>query len=271
MLTKIIDFHVHLFPDRMFDAIWKAFLKDYGWDVIYHYYYQECIAYLKEQGVEKIVYSNYAHRAGIAKQLNEWNEAVLNEHEDVYCFGAFHPDDEIAIAEKFIQHPKALGFKLQLLVQRFFPYDERLFPLYELVMRYNKRLLMHAGTGPVGNEFVGVASFKKLLARYPDVPVTVAHMGAYEYDAFLQLLDDHPNLMLDTAYAFFTNYEGSFNKNPEILEQYQDRILYGSDFPNIILPRELEIQALMNYGVSEVALEKIFYQNGNALIRKICT
>lgn len=265
----IIDFHVHLFPDRMFDAIWKSFVKDYGWDVMYHLYYKECIAYLKERGIEKIVYSNYAHKEGVAKHLNDWNLKVLNEQDNVYSFGAYHPDDDIAIAEDFIPHPKVLGFKLQLLVQKCYPYDTRLFPLYELVQHYKKRILMHVGTGPVGNEFVGIGGFKKLLRQYPDIPVTIAHMGAYEYDEFLELLDDYPHLMMDTAFVFLPDYEGAFHKDPEVLEKYQDRILYGSDFPNIIFPRELEIETLMKYGLSKTTLENILYNNGNRIIRQI--
>ncbi len=267
----IIDFHVHLFPERMFDAIWKSFINDYGWDVLYHLYHKECIAYLKEHGVEKIVYSNYAHRAGIAKNLNDWNIKILDEQDDVYCFGAYHADDDIALAEDFITHPRVLGFKLQLLVQKFYPYDTRLFPLYELVLHHKKRILMHVGTGPVGNEYVGVSGFKKLLRQYPDIPVTIAHMGAYEYDEFLQLLDDYPNLMMDTAFVFLPDYEGAFHKEPEIIEKYQDRILYGSDFPNIVFPRELEIATLMRYGLSETTLHKILYDNGNRIIGQIVT
>lgn len=68
--ARIIDFHVHLFPDRMFEAIWDFFAKGYKWDVIHKLYYRECIDYLRERGVEKIVYSNYAHREGVAEGLN---------------------------------------------------------------------------------------------------------------------------------------------------------------------------------------------------------
>jgi hypothetical protein len=87
----IIDFHVHLFPDKMFDAIWDFFSKGYQWEVIHKFYYRECIQYLRGQGIEKIVYSNYAHREGIAEGLNEWNLRVLDENPDLYCFAAFHP------------------------------------------------------------------------------------------------------------------------------------------------------------------------------------
>ena len=155
---RIIDFHVHLFPDRMFDAIWDYFSKTYKWEVIHKLYYRKCIAYLRRCGVDKIVYSNYAHREGIAKHLNDWNRFVLDENPDVYCFAAYHPDDADALsyADKVLRHPQVLGIKLHFLVQRFYPHDERLFPLYEMVNAMKKRFLFHIGTGPVGNEYVGL-------------------------------------------------------------------------------------------------------------------
>ncbi len=200
----LVDFHVHLFPDKLFDAIWRQFVADYGWKVLHQLYWRESLAYLKERGVGRVVYSNYAHRKGIARGLNDWNLQVLAETPDLFCFAAYHPDDEdgLAMAEALLEHPRILGIKLQLLVQRFAPDDARLFPLYELVMAKGKRLLLHVGTGPVGNEFVGVAPFRRLLARYPELPAIVAHMGALEYGAFGELMDDHPGLLMDTAFAY---------------------------------------------------------------------
>ncbi|TFH42167.1 MAG: hypothetical protein E4G96_04010 [Chrysiogenales bacterium] len=269
---RIIDFHVHLFPDRMFDAIWNYFSDGYRWDVIYKMYTPECIDYLREQGVEKIVYSNYAHREGIAEILNEWNIRMLDLYPELYCFAAYHPDDSNALAkaERALAHPKVLGFKLQLLVQCFYPHDERLFPLYELVMQRGKRILFHVGTGPVGNEYVGLSQFRKLLARYPDLPANVAHMGAYEYRGFMDLLEEYPALYLDTAFAFFGEFQdkGGFNLGGDVLERNRDRILYGSDFPNLILPRESELETLLSYSLSSDFYDRIFYLNGAELIKR---
>lgn len=271
--ARIIDFHVHLFPDKMFDAIWDFFAKGYKWDVIHKLYYRECIDYLKERGVEKIVYSNYAHRAGIAEGLNEWNLKILDENPDLYCFAAFHPGDSNSLhyAEKILNHPRVLGFKLQLLVQRFFPHDERLFPLYEMVAQRGKCILFHVGTGPVGNEYVGLDHFQKLLLRYPEMQANVAHMGALEYQGFMDLLDGHPGLYLDTSYSFFQDMQGKGGYNLGIgpLEKHKDRILYGSDFPNLILPRESELETLASYNLSPEFYERVFYENGMDIISSI--
>jgi uncharacterized protein len=271
--ARIVDFHVHLFPDRLSDAIRNYFSSGYQWDVIYKMYAPECISYLRDRGVEKTVYSNYAHRAGVAGDLNRWNLEMLDCNPDLYCFAAFHPDDDdcMTLAEHALSHPRVLGFKLQLLVQRFYPHDERLFPLYKLVMERGKRILFHVGTGPVGNEFVGLEQFRKLLDRYPDLPANVAHMGAYEYRGFMDLLDEHPALYLDTSFAFFKEFQGrgGFDLGGEVLEQHRLRILYGSDFPNLILPRESELETLLSYDLSPEFYDRVFYRNGAELINSL--
>jgi predicted TIM-barrel fold metal-dependent hydrolase len=142
--------------------------------------------------------------------------------------------------------------------------------MYEMVMDKGKYLLLHVGNGPVGNEYVGLDHFKKLMKRYPELPAIVAHMGAYEYKGFMDMLDDNPNMYLDTAFAFFKEFDGkgSYDLGKEALECYRKRILYGSDFPNLILPRESEIETLLNYGLSDEFYEGVFFENGKELIER---
>jgi len=271
--SRIIDFHVHLFPDKMSDAIWNFFVREYRLNILYKFYYRECIEYLRSQGVVKIVYSNYAHRAGIAEGLNQWNLSILDEYPDLCCFAACHPDDANALAytESILKHPRVLGIKLHFHVQCFYPYDRRLFPLYELITARKKRILLHVGSGPLGNEFVGVDHFKKVLEHFPDLPANIAHMGQFDYQEFMDLLEAHPALYLDTAFAFFREQQGQggYNLGCELLEKYQDRILYGSDFPNLILPRESELETLADYNLSPEFYKKVFYENGNKLIASL--
>ena len=269
--SSIIDFHVHLFPDKGFDAIWKFFASAET-DVLYKYYSRECIEYLNEQGVHTIVYSNYAHKKGIAEPMNEWNINILDQFSNLYCFAAYHPDDDNALnyAEQMMRHPRVVGIKLHLQVQKIFPHDKRLFPLYEMLIDRNKRILLHVGNGPTGNKFVGFDQFKKLLHRFPDLPANIPHMGGLEFRKFIELLDEHPNIYFDTAYSFWPNLPFTFNLGADYLEKYKNNILYGSDFPNVILPREGEINYLLSLDLSEDFYEKIFFKNGMQLIAETC-
>jgi predicted TIM-barrel fold metal-dependent hydrolase len=269
--AAIVDFHVHLFPDKGFDAIWNYF-KTYGAEVLYKYYTPECIDYLGRRGVARIVFSNYAHKAGVAEAMNAWNLALLARYPQLYCFAAYHPDDENALAQaaRMLAHPRVAGIKLHCMVQRLWPHDERLFPLYELLMARRKRVLMHVGNGPMGNEFVGFAHFSKLLKRFPELPANVPHMGGLEFQAFIELLDDHPGIYLDTAYSFWPGLPFTFNLDKSYLEKYKHRILYGSDFPNVILPREGEVDTLLGLNLSEAFYRRVFCENAVELLEQIC-
>lgn len=269
--SSIIDFHVHLFPDKAFDAIWKFFASS-GVNMLYRYYSKECIEYLNENGVNPIVFSNYAHKKGFAEPTNDWNINVLEKFTNLYCFAAYHPDDDNAMdyAEKVISHPRVLGIKLHFQVQRIYPHDERLFPLYEMIIDRGKRVLLHVGNGPTRNEFVGFDHFKKLLHRFPDLPANIAHMGGLEFRKFIELLDEHPNIYFDTAYSFWPNLPFTFNLGSEYLEKYKDNIVYGSDFPNVILPREGEIDYLLSLDLSQDFYDQVFYANGMKLLAATC-
>ena len=265
---RYIDFHAHLFPDDFFDAIWAFFRREYGLEVAHRLYARECIDFLRERGAGAVVYSNYAHRKGVARALNEWNIALLESTAGLSCFAPFHPDDDdaLAMARDILQHPQVLGFKLHFLVQPFRPDDERLFPLYELVMERGKRLLMHIGTGPIGNGRVGAAYLERILERYPCLPANIAHMGAFEFGRFFSLLEGHPGLFLDTAFCFLPGKFRMYTLGPGPLEQYRDRLLYGSDFPNIFSHCDEEVAALEAMGLSDEFYRKVFRDNGEALL-----
>lgn len=270
--SSIIDFHVHLFPDRGFEAIWKYFAS-HGLDVRYKYYSRKCIEYLTEQKVGVIVFSNYAHKKGIAEPMNEWNIRLLEKFVNLYCFAAYHPDDPNALtyAEQMLSHPRVVGLKLHFQVQQIYPHDKRLFPMYETIIERGKRVLLHVGNGPSGNRFVGFDHFKKVLDRFPNLPANIPHMGGLEFKRFLELIDEHPQIYLDTAFSFWPNLPFTFNLGPEYLEKYKDHIIYGSDFPNVILPREGEIEYLLSLGLSDEFYHKVFYANGLKLLAETCT
>ena len=268
---KMIDFHVHLFPDRLFDAIWHYFTSVYQWKVLHHLYARDCIDYLFEKNVRPFVYANYAHKKGVAQELNQWNKAILDEYNDIYCFAAFHPDDDnaMAIAKNILDHPKVLGIKLQFFVTQFYPLDERLYPLYELIMKKNKRLLLHVGTGPAANKYVGADQFEPVLRRYKELPANIAHMGGFEYQTFMDFLEDHDKLFLDTTFSFLPRKGLHFDLDVSWLLKYRNRIVYGSDFPNVIYPRETEIENLFKLNLDPKFYDQIFYENGMNLIQRI--
>jgi uncharacterized protein len=59
-----------------------------------------------------------------------------------------------------------------------------------------------------------------------------------------------------------------FDLGIDFLERHRDRIVYGSDFPNILFPREDEIDTLLGLNLSQGCCDAVFRDNGLRLIRE---
>ena len=272
---KYIDMHTHFFPPNLFKAIWNYFEIPAddgiprGWEIRYKLKNEELVSFLRERNVLHYSTLNYAHKEGISESLNEWTYNFTKNHEDAIGFGTCFPSDKnkIEYLTKAFDEYHLKGLKLQLLVQDFYPYDERMSEVYKLVIDRGRWITMHCGTAPYSNEFVGFKNFIKMIEKFPDIKIIVAHLGAYEYDKFFKLLDRYDNLFFDTAMVFipldlFEKWKTNL-KHPEkeLIVSYQDKIFYGSDFPNIPYEYELSIQGLLNLDLERKVYEKIFYQN----------
>ena len=70
-ITPVVDAHVHVFPDPIFKAVWGWF-QEYGWPIRYQLTSENLIQYLLSRGIAHIVALQYAHKAGIARDLNAY-------------------------------------------------------------------------------------------------------------------------------------------------------------------------------------------------------
>ena len=59
-LPPVIDAHVHLFPPRVFEAIWRWF-EQWGWPIRYRLQAREVVDFLLGRGVEQMVALQFAH------------------------------------------------------------------------------------------------------------------------------------------------------------------------------------------------------------------
>jgi hypothetical protein len=274
---EYIDSHVHLFPPEIFKAIWRFFErrddegKIRGWPVEYKYPTEELISTLKKHNVQYFTTYNYAHKKGVAEYINDWiREFALNNKNSI-PFGCVWPEDNnrVDYIQKIFDTYNFQGIKIQPLVQKFYPFDERMDEIYKLIIDRGKWLNIHAGTAPYRNKYVGFDNFQKFIEKYPNINVIVAHMGAFEYQKFLKLLDIYDNLYLDTTMIFIPDNifpeRKSRQPTPEQLISYENKILFGSDFPNIPYKYNYSTQGLLEFDLSHDFYEKIFFSNAKRI------
>jgi hypothetical protein len=242
-----------------------------GWTVKYKLSTEDLVKFLESRNIEAFTTLNYAHKKGVANFINAWVVEFAKRYKNAIPFACVWPEDEdrVEYIRSLFDVYDFRGIKIQPLVQKFYPDDERMYKIYDLILDKGKWISFHIGTAPQRNRYVGYKNFKKFLDKYPDAKVIVAHMGAFEYEKFLNLLDAHENLYLDTTMIYIPN--NIFNEreknrpNREDLLTYQDRILYGSDFPNIPYEYERSTQGLLELDMPRDFYENIFYNNAKKL------
>ena len=272
--------HAHFFPERVFASLWKWFEARW-WGISYKGTPDELAEKLRSFGVKRFVTYNYAHKPGMAARLNEWTASFCEEHPEAIPFATVHPDDtgNAAMVDDLFDRGFA-GVKIQPLVSDFYPCDPRMDEVYGRIVERGRILTAHAGTGPAANQYVGADNFEPVMDRFPEMKVIVAHMGAFEYDRFFDIARRCPNVFLDTSVNFidqdvmrrlieerrFPPLEIPSDIPAEVLLELQDRLLFGSDFPNIPYTYTDCIESITSLGLGDEFEEAVFYGNAGRLL-----
>jgi hypothetical protein len=262
-----IDAHVHLHPAPLARAIERWF-AEHGW-VAAHAFDPAAVAdTLRARGVRRFCFFSYAHKPGMARELNRWLGGQAARLPEAIALGTLHPDDPDldAVAREATGDLGLRGFKFHHSVQRFHVDDERLFGVYARAEAAGHVFVLHAGTMPYRDPFTGVERFARVMARFPRLRVCVAHMGAFQSSEFLALLPRYPHLYVDTTMAMsphatpFTGADPSAVSDADLL-RHQDRVLFGSDFPLIPYDYDEERRWAWERGLDDSVRRKIFHDN----------
>jgi predicted TIM-barrel fold metal-dependent hydrolase len=267
MTDPCFDVHVHLHPGRLGEAIQRHFARE-GWMPTHSWAPEDVAAALRSHGVERFCFFSYAHKPGMARDLNRWVAETAARLPGAVPLGTLHADDAdlVKVADEALDAHGLAGFKFHCSVQRFAADDRRLFPVYERAEAEGRVFVLHAGTLPYRDQFTGVAHFRRVMERFPRLRVCVAHMGCFEHEAFLPLTDAYEHLYLDTTMAMApiaARYVGGdpVNITTDQIVRHQDRILFGSDYPLIPYDYEEERRWAVDRGLPEAVRRKIFYAN----------
>ncbi|MDQ3262444.1 MAG: amidohydrolase [Myxococcota bacterium] len=270
-LPPVIDAHVHLFPDRMFDAIWRWFEKN-AWPIRYRLYSEQVMAFLFERGVQNIIALHYAHKPGMSAALNAYVADLARREPRVIGFATAFPGEDGA--DQILRQAFSLGLrgvKLHCHVQAFAPDDPRAEPIYRTCAEENRPLLMHAGREPSIPEYpvdpyllCDVDRVEEVLRAYPKLRLCIPHLGANEEKGYARLLQRYDNLWLDTTMAV----SGFFPTPAEagVIRTRPDRVMYGTDFPNLPYAWDRELKQLLALGLTETQLAGVLGGNAQAFV-----
>lgn len=272
-LPGLIDVHTHFMPEQVLRKVWAYFdavgpLTGMEWPITYRHEEEQRVALLREFGVLAFTSMLYPHKAGMADWLNGWAAEFARRTPECFHTATLFPEEGV---ERYVREAVESGarvFKSHLQVGAYDPHDALLDPVWGLLAEAGIPVVMHCGSGPAPGKHTGPEPVGRLLARHPRLRLVVAHMGMPEYTDFLDLAERYGGVMLDTTMSF-TDFSERFAPFPVgergRLADLGDRILLGTDFPNIPYPYVHQLDALERLGLGDDWLRAVCHGNGARL------
>ena len=260
----MIDVHTHLHPPRLFAAIRRWFAERSSWVLEHPTEPADVARALREAGVERFVFCSYAHKPGIARDLNVWLCATSRELGGYGLpLATVHLDDPDPLGDlRDALADGAIGIKIHEDVQRLQIDDIRWRALFDELAAREAFVLVHVGRVPWSPDTQnGPARVGAVLNRHPKLRVVVAHFGRPDSSHYIAAAAAAPGLFLDTTMAFAQGSPMRAPADPAEIERASGFIVYGTDYPNIPYPYLREREALQALGLSEAARARIYRDN----------
>jgi predicted TIM-barrel fold metal-dependent hydrolase len=260
----MIDVHTHLHPPRLFAAIRRWFAAHSQWVLEHPTDPHDVARSLREHGVERFAFCSYAHKPGIARDLNAWLTDTARElGAGAVPLGTVHVDDSDPAGDmRAALRAGCAGVKVHEDVQGFELDDPRLAGALDAVAEHDGFVLLHAGHIPWSDETNDApARIARVLEAHATLRIVVAHFGAPDHQRYIELMQREPRLFLDTTMAFAPNSPMRPAITRADVERIPRQLVFGTDYPNIPYPYDGELQGLRALGLDDATLRAITTEN----------
>ncbi|BFO22860.1 hypothetical protein SHKM778_92480 [Streptomyces sp. KM77-8] len=272
-LPGLVDVHTHFMPERVLRKVWAYFdalgplTGGVEWPITYRAEEDERAALLRRFGVRAFTAMIYPHKPGMARWLNGW-AAGFAARTPTACTPP--PSSPSPASRSTCGRPSTRA-----------PASSRPMCRWARTTRPTCRWTppgaARRGRRP-GGDPLRVRSRARQAHRpradrprpgpAPRLRLIVAHLGMPEYEDFLDLAERYAEVRLDTTMAF-TDFSERLAPFPgralPRLAALGDRILLGTDFPNIPYPYLHQLRALRRLDLGDTWLRAVCHDNGARL------
>ncbi|MBD3182416.1 amidohydrolase family protein [Candidatus Poribacteria bacterium] len=301
----IIDIHVHAFPDKVASKAIETLENLYKVKAFSDGTITGLLKHMTGSGVDisvvlpvstdpRQVVSINTWTSGLCKMIGEMldDEDFVNSHNldkiarrsfcPVVGFGTIHPDFVDYKGE--IQRMKELGIKgvkFQPTFQKFYPHDDKMFPVYEELIKAGIMIIFHTGDEIQPAELI--YSTPESLVRVLDVmkpvmgeygyfvdsaedsrtyKIIAAHMGGF------RLWDRVEEYLIGREIFFGASFVFGHMDSDRAVDMMRShgihRILFGSDFP--FSRQNVDLEYVLNSGLTDDEKKAVLSLNAVGLL-----
>ncbi len=266
----IIDFHTHVFPDKIakstIDAlVSKSSNKPYT-DGTVQGMLDTMVRSDADICVTLPVLTKASQFESVAKFAITINEQFSNESKKLISFAGMHPEcEDIDGKMKYLKSAGIKGVKIHPDYQRTFIDDDGYIEILNCAKKYDLIVVTHAG---VDDGYKGEpvrCTPERVLNVIKEVKhnkFVLAHYGGHKLwnEVYHTLAGE--NVYFDTAFTLHEISKDEFNM---ILNKHgEDKVLFATDCPWRDIKDDLAI--IKSWGLKKEILEKILFKNANKLL-----
>ena len=266
----IIDFHTHVFPDRIAPNTIKLLSKNGGIPPFSDGTVNGLIQKMKDAGTDVSVtlpvMTSPTQFDSINNFAKEINEAFADRSPRLISFAGIHPDcDDIAGKMRYIRNLGLLGVKIHPDYQDCFISDERYVKIIECAKENDLIVLTHTGYDFLYSDRpmrCPPELILELVHRIPYDKLVLAHLGA---NCMVEKACDMlagEDVYLDTGFVITDVKEALFKKL--VSKHGEDKILFATDSP--WADTSECVNALKSFNLSGEVEEKILWKNAKKLL-----
>jgi len=261
---KIIDFHTHIYPDKISQKAVKSVGDFYNLEMSGG---DGTATNLIEQGRQCGVTNYLVHSVAVdgnhVETINNYIASECQKHSEFFGFGTMHADYNNKIEE--LERIKSLGLygvKIHPDTQMFNMDDARMDEVYDYLGENNLPILIHCGD--YRYTYSHPERLANVLDRFPKLTVIAAHFGGWSvWDLALEYLKDR-SCYLDTCSSFPMI---GLQRAKELIRMYgAERIVFGTDYPMWNVKHELE--EFMKIGLRDEENQLILYKNACRILNE---
>jgi uncharacterized protein len=265
----IVDVHVHFLPEQVMAKVWAYFDRaeaHYGraWPIHYRTPEPDRVATLAKLGVTAFAPLVYPHKPGMGRWLTEWVTEFADRTPDAVPTATLYPEPDVADYLGAAVEAGARAAKVHVQVGGFDPRDALLRPAWGLLADAGVPAIIHCGNGPIPGAHTGLDVFAEVLAEHPRLPVVLAHAGMPDFTGALDLVRRYDGVRIDTTMVG-TPYSEQMAPLPADwaaqLVDVADRVVFGSDFPNIPYAYAEQVRAVAGWSAADDRLGEGFLRS----------
>lgn len=260
---ELIDFHTHVFPDK---------LADKGTQSISSFYHLQgdcppgnartLLRLEKEAGVSRMVILPVGMKPKQVRHVNLFAGELAAAHPEMIKFGTVHAGQEDLCEEaEFLLENGYQGIKIHPDMQQFAIDDLRLYPLYDF-LQGKLPVLFHMGDALF--DYSHPIKLRKILRQFPGLTCIAAHLGGFTmYETAYENLHDQ-NCYLDVSSVTRPlTREESLRR---IRSYGAERLVFGTDFP--LWNPVKEVKTFLELGLTDGELEQIGYKTALEILNQ---